>query len=63
MEELVQHWKSTGQGYALKDFDGNIEGSISHVVWADNMWLVSSGLDAVVDMFVKLTAAFGEIGF
>eukprot|EP00974_Lingulodinium_polyedra_P007443 707313-Lingulodinium_polyedra.AAC.1 len=63
MEDLAHHWREQGQGFVLKDFDGNTEGMISHAVWADNIWLVSSRLDSVTDMFEKLTSAFDNIGF
>eukprot|EP00974_Lingulodinium_polyedra_P120205 11174104-Lingulodinium_polyedra.AAC.1 len=63
LEDVVQKWKEEGGGFPLNDFHGVTQGSVSHAIWADNIWLVAPNLDEVLQHFYDVTSALRAAGF
>ena len=63
MEGPVSHWTRDAKGLPLLDFDDEPTGYLTHVVWADNIWLLSTSIPDVLDMFHELTASLHQVGF
>ena len=63
MENIVEGWQARGQGFPLDDFRGVVANTISHAVWADNVWLISDTREGVLSMFREVTESIEEAGF
>ena len=60
LEPLVRNWLERGHGFRFDDDDGML---LTHLIWADNIFLLSLSIDQFHDMVAEITEVVESIHF